>query len=591
MEQKRAYLYPSRNTEMLTLIRIMHDLAPAQQKLLENDPSNPNSPKKAEAVVVRPGLGFSKSTTGPPKPSLRETMLAQKKAAMAAQANLPLRPGSAMSSFSPVRTASASSTTSTSSNASAVRARPEPTSTISHGGLSVAPMRPTKPRPRPELTRPATAGPYSVRKPAHAPSTSVESAATSPSATRARHAAPGVAPTSPKKVNSRPNTSHSSQAPPFSHTSPPRDKPAISRIPISPRHSPKSSRNANAYAKSPSRADEELTMVIPSVSSMRGFEAEANSTPEAPADDLHDRAPRPMKVYEDSPKSDHTTTPRPKFSPSVLEEVPINEDAANLSRPVSERIDIELGPDRAKQNTRLLDSGISRVKAKSLDLQGFRKLQNMIKEGKIPWADNRFEALIVGLFEYLESPLPTLTPEKAQDVKVQTLATLRLMLRKDREAFEPHVAQGLQSLLVARSAYDARAHIVANLDGLADDLVLLAEPEETATTIIELLQAQEMSTEGCRMLSKGLHVLEQLLHAAVELVPTDRETEKMSQLAMRCLDSPESAVRMGAIQLCVAMHGRVGEKRFWMCMNGIKSDPKNLITYYIVKRQREVESA
>jgi CLIP-associating protein 1/2 len=48
---------------------------------------------------------------------------------------------------------------------------------------------------------------------------------------------------------------------------------------------------------------------------------------------------------------------------------------------------------------------------------------------------------------------------------------------------------------------------------------------------------------------------------------------------------------MGAIQLCVAMHGRVGEKRFWMCMNGIKSDPKNLITYYIVKRQREVESA
>src|SRR5277367_6152162 len=143
---------------------MMSTLDATQQRLLEMDPGNPNSPKKADSVTARPGLGFSKSTTGPPKLSLRETMLAQKKAAMAAK-NTPARPGSAMSTFSPVRNVSNSSTTSITSitsDAPAARNRPELSATVSHGGLSVAPMRPGKIRPRSELARPATAGPYSV---------------------------------------------------------------------------------------------------------------------------------------------------------------------------------------------------------------------------------------------------------------------------------------------------------------------------------------------------------------------------------------------------------------------------------------------
>src|SRR5436305_8804691 len=84
-----------------------------QRKLLENDPNNPHSPKKADPVTARPGLGFSKSTTGAPgahKSSVREAMLAQKKAMMAAKVTVPVRPGSAMSTFSPVRTVSTAST-------------------------------------------------------------------------------------------------------------------------------------------------------------------------------------------------------------------------------------------------------------------------------------------------------------------------------------------------------------------------------------------------------------------------------------------------------------------------------------------------
>ncbi len=70
---------------------IMDGLDSTAQKLLRNDSNNPaSSPKRTEASA-RPGLGLSKSTMGSSKPSLRETMLAQKRAL--ASKNLPARPG------------------------------------------------------------------------------------------------------------------------------------------------------------------------------------------------------------------------------------------------------------------------------------------------------------------------------------------------------------------------------------------------------------------------------------------------------------------------------------------------------------------
>jgi CLIP-associating protein 1/2 len=218
----------------------MATLDATQQRLLENAPDNPNSPKKVETVAARPGLGFSKSTSGggPPKPSLRETMMAQKKAALANK-NLPARPGSAMSTFSPMRTVS---TTSTVSDAP-VRARAEPraeTNAASHNGLSVAPMRPTKfrPAPRPDPpARPATAGPYSVRRPGHAPSNSDTN--TSPSTRVNKPTTSSSSSNSPpKKPIARPNTSHSthSHASQSNHASPVRNMP--SKAAPSPRASP-----------------------------------------------------------------------------------------------------------------------------------------------------------------------------------------------------------------------------------------------------------------------------------------------------------------------------------------------------------------
>ncbi|PQE21409.1 heat repeat containing protein [Rutstroemia sp. NJR-2017a BBW] len=594
---------------------ISEKLEPTQQRLLENAPDNPNAPKKTETVSARPGLGFSKSTNGPPRPSLRETMMAQKKAQIA-QKSIPSRPGSAMSTFSPMRNVSGDSSTSNPSESVPARsARQEPTA--SHGGLSVAPMRPTKfkrpERPeRPELAvRPATAGPYSVRRPNQASKETHASPTASSTTARPPRSKTPVANNSPRRpAVPRPNTSHSSRPTTHStHTSPAKSTSerlttASPRLAPSPRIS-SPAKQASSFAilgSSPSRANEDFTMVVPTIKGLGG-RTQSESAPQVPriesSDDDDIRTPlKPVKVYEDPFSStDDSTTPRPADAPLVLGEVPVNEDAMNISRNGITELDgagatkfPPMSPEKMKQSLRLLDSGIAKIKTKSLDVHGFRKLQGMIRDNKTAWSEDRFSTLLLGLFEYLEEPLSNLTPEKVQDVKAQILATIKLMYKKDRGPFRPHIAKGFHSILVTRSCYDARAHIVSGLEVLADELVTLANPKDTIETILSTLQREEMTLEGCRKLSMGLHVLKETLDVKKEYELSNAEVEGICQLAAKCLGSAESGVRLDAVVLCVSTHARIGEARFWDVLGErVKGDPKSLIMYYIVKRQREVE--
>ncbi|KAK3353135.1 clasp N terminal-domain-containing protein [Lasiosphaeria hispida] len=585
---------------------ILNGLDATAQKLLRNDTHNPNSPKKPEGGV-RPGLGLSKSTMGSSKPSLRETMLAQKKAA-AASKNLPARPGSAMSHFSPVRTVSGSSHASVASAATTgtVRTRPEPTIGSTTGGLSGAPMRPTKRRPE-VAARPATAGPYSMR--GHDGHSAEQ---TSPPETRRTKAVtPKAITASPKRTAPRTRPGHVATASEGSLPTP--SKTAVIKATSSPRTTPSRTAASPHVNFSPSKEHEDFTLLVPSVLSHRKppvTESPLSPIPPSPvpASPVVPSAPavevvpvtvevgtpsKPVKVYED-PFTDDQATPKPTFTGPVLEDKPVNEDAANLQR--LHRSEDDNGspgapifsPEKAKQNTRLLDSGISKVKQKALDVHGFRKLQSIIRDSKAGFTDDKFDALLSGLFEYLESPLVQIPPEKVQDVKAQILATIKLLLKKMRGSFQPHVSRGLESLLRARAGYDGRTHIVSGLELLADELVTLGDASEIAIVLSRMLGGMDIDAAASRSLSMGLHVLKEMIDVRTTFIPSDSELDTLAGLTARCLESLESAVRMDAVLLCVALHARVGDARFWEAMKGVKDDPKSLITYYIVKKQREV---
>lgn len=314
-------------------------------------------------------------------------------------------------------------------------------------------------------------------------------------------------------------------------------------------------------------------------------DASQPALPEAPA--------QALKVYED-PLTAEQSPSRP-ISTSVLEEKPINEDAANLV--VRQNGDAAAGDDsvlseKAKQQVRLIDSALNKIKSKSLDVHGFRKFQGIMRDAKAPLTDDKFDALLLGLFEYLEDPQSEIAAEKVQDVKAQILATIKLLLKKHREHFRPHVSKALESLMAARAAYDARTHIVSGLELLADELVTLGDGQEIATVLTRRMAGMNASdAAGGRSLTMGLHVLKEMIDLKDDFVPTEGELTDMAALCTRCLESSESGVRMDAVQLCVALHARVGDSRFWEVMKDVRDDPKSLITYYIVKRQREKEAA
>ncbi|KAI6595583.1 hypothetical protein MCOR12_006490 [Pyricularia oryzae] len=592
---------------------IMEDLDATAKKLLQKSSGNTSSPKPA-AGGARPGMGLSRSTMTASKPSLRDAMLAQKRAL--ASKNLPARPGSAMAHFSPVGTASSASSAAVTSTTTAkppVRQKQlqeAPTSTGSNS-LSVAPMRPG--RKRPELAaRPATAGPYSVRT--H-DTVSLEQNS-SPEKTRSNVVTPKSFAASPKRTAPRTRPGHVSSASEPHVPSPSRPKSAASKAAApSPRASPakpkptaiartlrESSPSKPVDAPSPAR-----TMASPMpgspVSAPPPVLTEPTQEPETEQQETRPESrtstsphtpPRPVKVYEDPFTADEPST-KPNLTRPVLEDIPINEDAANLVRPVETDPVVASTdggpPDKAKQYARLLDSGISKIRSHSLDVHGFRKLQTVLRDNKFSFTDDKFEALLLGLFGFLQSPLSDIPIEKVPDVKAQILATIKLLLKRARDNFQPHVSHALESLLEARGVYEARTHIVSGMELLADELVTIGDPSEMVVVLTQALQGVEMDARGCRSLNMGLHVLREVVDARPDFHPTESELAALSGLAARCLESHESGVRMDAVQLCVALHARVGDTRFWDNIKGVKEDPKSLITYYIVKRQREHDAA
>ncbi|KKA28735.1 hypothetical protein TD95_005180 [Thielaviopsis punctulata] len=631
---------------------IMDSLDSTAQKLLNKDPANPNG--SSSSSFAKPGMGLSKSTGA--RPSLRETLLAQKKAAMAAKKEAQSRPGSAMSSHV-VSSRSTSSVLNSSSNATLSASAPAPasgpmsrsrggegTTAVGSGSMSVAPVRPRRKPAADPIARPATAGPYSVRSHEAQPEELVTPEPRYKSSIMSSKGPQVHQQPSPKKTIPRPRSVQGH------HISEPVHSPARSfqgsesptRIPRSPvRNAYRSPTRAISrpttphYSPSKTRSaiSQPITLAITPPRFQTSVTAPASTSPRL------DPAPKKIKVSpppggddvfgsitRDRDEAAINSVRTKLFNNAVpaAREVtpsaePVLQDVTNMAKTYDDSIeqykqmsvrspvsaerhfspDLSSAPvdhaaapgggstDKARVNDRLLDSGINRVKTKTLDVHGFRKLQSLLRE-KTSFSNEKFDALLIGLFQYLEDPLPALAADKAQDVKAQVLASIKLLLKNHRANFRPHVAHGLEIIMATRSTYDARTHIVSGLEVLADELVSLGSAPELIVTITHALHGRDdASADGSRCLGTGLHILSEILERHPAYVPSDSELAGLARLADQCLESNDSAVRMGAVQLCVAIHGRVGEAAFWEALKDIKADPKSLITYYIVKRQRE----
>ncbi|KAI9831777.1 MAG: hypothetical protein M1819_004674 [Sarea resinae] len=570
---------------------IMSSLDGTSQKLLEKDSRNPNTIKKPEtapASSVRPTPVARGNSALANRPSLKETIAAQKRAKLAAK-GLPDRPGSAQSSFSPVKHAAPSG----SKGSSAV------SSAMASGSLMSAPVRPMRPARRPELTRPATADPYASRRPLKADT-------------------PGISPAvSPSKTKSKATSATTSMKTKMARTGSPTPEKSKSKGP------PTSgiisiegaAPNADGYStSSPTKDDEQLTMVLPKINKSKD---EVESRPTTSGKDVSLRSASPVKVYEDpQPHGDHEISPVQHKRTKALEELPINEPANTIPPLINEgtigekkpeAVDKISGTDEQYQDEqnarRLLTSGISKAKARTLDVHALRKLQTTLKGHPTVWENSsHFGELLLPLLSYLQNPNEDarVTPKKSQDLQTQVLHTIRIMLDTNQEFFSAFYDQALCAVLLARKHWDSTSYFAALLQSTAEQLIKLGNTTSCFSSVLDLMKSEEQGEVPSRMAIMCLQTIARL----IQKVGTEDESlsgdkiERSGSLIGSCLDDPDPDVRRSAVECCVELYNYLlpaegeieREKAFWEMVPGAKEHHRNLVAYYFAKRN-EVSSA
>ncbi|RHZ44320.1 uncharacterized protein CDV56_101406 [Aspergillus thermomutatus] len=244
-------------------------------------------------------------------------------------------------------------------------------------------------------------------------------------------------------------------------------------------------------------------------------------------------------------------------------------------------------PTKARE---MLDKGIQRIRTKTMDILGYRKLQGLIKYHDSIFTDEeKYDEMLLALFDELESS----PDEKRQplgrplDLKTQVLLTIRFMFTHNKLYFSAYCPKALGALVLARKYYDANCHIVSGLEETADDIITVCEPADVIDSVLDVIITEEKDDREYRSILMGVSMLTRILNrlnADKSRVP-DLVLERLGQFAASKLADRQPDVRRLAVQLCVQLHGMIAnEEEFWRVLGNPRENSRNLLTYYIFKK-------
>ena len=255
--------------------------------------------------------------------------------------------------------------------------------------------------------------------------------------------------------------------------------------------------------------------------------------------------------------------------------------------------------DRAEvqRNRRLLGSGIDRIRSKTLDAHGFRRLQDIAKSNLDIWdGGKKYDELMAVLLEYLqtfdqEPKLKDQPAHKAAGLKAQALGLVRALLYLHKKSASAWHAKTLVTVLITRKGVDASSHLLADMEKAADDILTQAAPNPCIDAILDYLPTNTPSTSDTRSASSttmALTLLRQLLDAAKQRsidIGAERKT-RIVQTSAKYLDDADAEVRKADVELASEMFELFGSSKaeFWAEFQGTDEGRLGLLTYYIARR-------
>ncbi|KAG9782279.1 hypothetical protein KCU95_g10490, partial [Aureobasidium melanogenum] len=337
-------------------------------------------------------------------------------------------------------------------------------------------------------------------------------------------------------------------------------------------------------------------------------------------------------------------------SRSVLGEVPVNEFSQAAIAESSNREEMPRTEDSPPQSPqtksetlrsrKLLMSGIERIRGRTLDAHGFRKVLELIKSsesGEIFGSvgeGRRFDDLCSVLLDYIvESSDAAANPavRHSQELRRQATSVMRTVLNAQQPPYRKWIASGRWYSRALTGALDARKNVegsgllVKDLEALASDVVSRVHPDEGEKAIVEWLELRvseadddtpEQELDGAvaaiqtrhsdestvrknKAMALALRNLAALIASTtVTASPLSRDLgERAGRLAVVSLRSKDAEVRKSSVELATQLHmswpsdaETQGDSRgeFWSMLekNGLQESARNLIVYFIARRER-----
>ncbi|THW88159.1 hypothetical protein D6D15_06167 [Aureobasidium pullulans] len=329
---------------------------------------------------------------------------------------------------------------------------------------------------------------------------------------------------------------------------------------------------------------------------------------------------------------------------NVLSEVPVNEFSQVSIAEGSNKDEVPETEDSTPQETlrsrKLLMSGIERIRGRTLDAHGFRKVLELIKSsesGEIFGSvgeGRRFDDLCSVLLEYIvESSDAAANPNvrHSQELRRQATSVMRTVLNAQQSPYRKWIAAGrwysrsLTGALDARQNVEGSGLLVKDLEALASDIVAKIHPDEGERAIIQWLEnrvqeadydTQEQELDGAvaaiqarhgdesmvrknKAMALALRNLAALLASTTATAsPLSKELgERAGRVAVVSLRSKDAEVRKSSVELATQLHmswpsdaSAPGDPKseFWGMLekNGLQESARNLIVYFIARRER-----
>ncbi|EME47761.1 hypothetical protein DOTSEDRAFT_167089 [Dothistroma septosporum NZE10] len=326
--------------------------------------------------------------------------------------------------------------------------------------------------------------------------------------------------------------------------------------------------------------------------------------------------PEEVQIYED-PFTDSAAQVDATDERTVLGELPVNENVrltspaqsnASGGSPAASPLPVQgmrlpmSAQDRADlmRNKKLLISGIERVRTKTLDAHGFRRMQDIAKSRADIWdGGKKYDELMTVVLEYLQTfdqdNKLSQQLQKAAGLKAQALGLVRALLTLHRKNAAAWYAKALVTVFVCRVGIDASSHVLADMHRTADEIIREAVPENCIDAILDFLPPSGQGDVVARSVAMALIVLRQLVNKT-KARSVDLGAERKARLAhasARYLNDTDLEVRKVDVDLAselVGLYGTGDEERnsFWIEFKGVDEGRLELLTYYIAKKGRAV---